>query len=166
MCFFWDAFKAEVSLKNIKGKALFLSHTIAASHQRIFAFVIPGIKSILQYLSSNVYSCSAFFPLFSFSANLLLLCDTRMLLKMRKHLSKLCSLSRLFAPYITSSWLFVSHTSRSRHLSNSISSPINRNVFCLVQKSWCLFLSEGFIFCSTAFIFLFHFVLTFDFSLF
>lgn len=61
MCFFWDAFKAEVSLKNIKGKAL--SHTIAASHQHVFAFVIPGIKIILKYLSSNVYSLSAFFTL-------------------------------------------------------------------------------------------------------
>lgn len=62
MCFFPDAFKVDISLKNIKGKALSfpLPHSLV-SHQRSLLLSFP-VLSILKYLSSNVYCLSAFLP--------------------------------------------------------------------------------------------------------
>ncbi len=60
----------------------------------LFAFVFPGIKSILKYLSSNVYPLSAFLP------RIFLLCKPPAVVwhKMGEHFSEFCSLSHLSLP--------------------------------------------------------------------
>lgn len=132
MCLFPDAFKVDISLKRSKLK---LSLYLLLYTKTNFAFVFPGIKRILKYQSSNVYSLSAFLNINIFFLHTLpMLCETKMLLKTGKHfLLFIASLP----PCVTSSQLFVSPTSQSQspHLDNVISPHFNRNVFCLFRRN-------------------------------
>lgn len=63
MCLFPDAFRVDISLKDIKGTALsFTLGPVSASHRRSLLLSFPVLRSLLEYLSCDVYPLSALLP--------------------------------------------------------------------------------------------------------
>ncbi len=110
-----DAFKVDISLKDIKGKALFVSCTICFTSTLCYCFSCNSKYSqvfVLPCLRFQLFS-----PVVFLSANLPLVCNIGMQRKTGNNCSKMLLGSSFFT-----SWSLRLHV---------ISSHVNRSLFCL-----------------------------------
>lgn len=118
MCFFPDAFKVDISLKDIKGTTLLHQHSLLLSFLvlKVFPSICPPVFAVFQLFST----------VFSFFANLPLLCE----------FCEFCSLSRLSLP---ASPPLGSLFLPPHGLHTSMWFPLISAEMCFVFSPWCLF---------------------------